>query len=117
MKTEYLVMLSEIIDKMEIADELKSLEINTGNTKKDNEELGKKVIMMIFTKIYKCKTEFYSFIATYKGYLKDEEDYENDEAYTIARKEAIKQAKGEDIIAILKEIAKLPGVADFLATA
>ena len=35
MKTEYLVMLSEIIDKMGIADELKSLEINTGNEKKD----------------------------------------------------------------------------------
>lgn len=117
MKTEYLVMLSEIIDKMGIADELKSLEINTGNEKKDNEELGKQAIMMIFTKIYKCKKEFYSFIAVYKGYLKDEDDYDNESEYETARKEAIKQAKNEDIISILKEIANLPGVTDFLAIA
>lgn len=117
MKTEYLVMLSEIIDKMGIADELKTLEINTGNTEKDNEELGKQVIMMIFTKIYKCKKEFYSFIATYKGYLKDEEDYESEEEYETARKAAIKQAKSEDIISILKEISKLEGVKDFLSIA
>lgn len=117
MKTEYLVMLSEIIDKMGIADELKTLEINTGNSEKDNEELGKQVIMMIFTKIYKCKKEFYSFIATYKGYLNDEEDYENEEAYETARKAAIKQAKSEDVISILKEISKLEGVKDFLSIA
>lgn len=117
MKTEYLVMLSEIIDKMGIANELKSLEINTGNTDKDNEELGKQVIMMIFTKIHKCKKEFYSFIATYKGYLKDEDEYENESEYETARKKAIKQAKNEDIIAILKEISKLEGVKDFLSIA
>ncbi len=117
MKTELLVMLSEIIDKMGIADELRTLEINTGNENKDNEELGKQVIMMIFTRIYKCKNEFYSFIARYKGYLKDEEDYESIEAYETARKNAIKQAKDEDFISILKEISNLPGVKDFLATA
>ena len=117
MKTEYLVMLSEIIDKMGIADELKTLEINTGNTAKDNEELGKQVIMMIFTKIYKCKKEFYSFIATYKGYLSDEEDYESEEAYEAARKVAIKQAKSEDVVSILKEISKLEGVKNFLSIA
>lgn len=117
MKTEYLVMLSEIIDKMGIAEEIKNLEINTGDVNKDNEELGKSLIMMIFTRIYKCKTEFYTFIAKFKGYLKDEEDYENVEVYETAKKEAIKKAKEEDIIAILKEISKLDGVKDFLSIA
>lgn len=117
MKTEYLIMLSEIIDKMGIAEDIKSLEINTGDEKKDNEELGKQVIMMIFTKIYKCKKEFYTFIATYKGYLKDSDDYESEEEYETARKDAIKKAKEEDIIAILKDISKLEGVKDFLSLA
>lgn len=44
MKTEYLVMLSEIIDKMGIADELKSLEINTGNEKKIMKNLVNKLL-------------------------------------------------------------------------
>ena len=117
MKTEYLIRLSEIIDKMGISEDIKSLEVNTGDEAKDREELGKQLIMMIFTKIYKCKKEFYTFIAIYKGFLKDEEDYENDEAYEAARKEAIKKAKEEDIISILKDISKLEGVKDFLSIA
>lgn len=117
MKTEYLVMLSEIIDKMGIANEIKNLEINTGDVNKDNEELGKTLIMMIFTRIYKCKTEFYTFIAKFKGYLQDEEDYESVDAFEAAKKDAIKKAKEEDIIAILKEISKLEGVKDFLSIA
>lgn len=117
MKTEYLIMLSEIIDKMGISEEIKSLEINTEDEQKDNEELGKQLIMMIFTKIYKCKKEFYTFIATYKGYLKDEEEYENSETYELAKKEAIKKAKEEDVMSILKDISKLEGVKDFLSIA
>lgn len=117
MKTEYLILLSEIIDKMGISEDLKNLEVNTGDEEKDSEELGKKIIMMIFSKIYKCKKEFYSFIATYKGYLKDEEDYSSEEEYLTAKKEGIKKAKEEDIIKILKEVASLEGVKDFLSIA
>ena len=53
MKTEYLLMLSEILDKMEITEELKSLEVNTGDEKKDQEELGKQLIALLVTRIYK----------------------------------------------------------------
>lgn len=127
MKTEYLLMLSEIIDKMEITEELKSLEINTGDEKKDQEELGKQLIALFITRIYKCKTEIYKFIATYKGYYpedlefskEDTEEIKKDKSnkYEEACKDALKKAKNEDIISILKEVAKLPGISDFLSIA
>ena len=37
--------------------------------------------------------------------------------YESACKEAIKKAKNEDVIAILKEVSKLPGLSDFLSIA
>lgn len=127
MKTEYLLMLSEILDKMEIAEELKSLEINTGDEAKDQEELGKQLITLLVTRIYKCKKEVYTFIATYKDYFPDDLEFENEDTeeikqektkqYDLACKEAIKRAKNEDVIAILKEVSKLPGLSDFLSIA
>lgn len=127
MKTEYLLMLSEILDKMEITEELKSLEVNTGDEKKDQEELGKQLITLLVTRIYKCKNEVYKFIATYKGYFPDELEFTNEDTeetkkekttqYELACKEALKKAKNEDVIAILKEVSKLPGLSDFLSIA
>ena len=127
MKTEYLLMLSEILDKMEITEELKSLEVNTGDEKKDQEELGKQLIALLVTCIYKCKTEVYKFIATYKGYYPEELEFNSEDTeeikkdktnkYELACKEAIKKAKNEDVIAILKEVSKLPGLSDFLSIA
>lgn len=140
MKTKYLIMISEIIDKMGIKNELKSLEINTGNTERDNEELGKEIIALLITRIYKCETEVYTFIADYKGYLPDKDNYEAsmeidpaieltkdqlkdiekkqkelDYQYKKDLKEALKRAKDEDVIAIFKEVSKLEGVKNFLA--
>lgn len=133
MKTEYLIMLSEIVDKMDIKEELKSMEINTGNEEKDNEELGKQLIALMITRIYKCKNEIYAFVASYRGYLPQEEQYEIDplldedyteekekelkKQYRIAFKEAIKKAKDEDIVKVFKEISKLDGVKSFLSVA
>ena len=117
MKSEYLLLLSEILDKMEIAEELKTMEVNTGDEKKDREELGKQLIALLMTKLYKCKKEVYSFVAMYKGYLKSEEDYDTEEEYKAALKEAIKKAKSENIFDIFKEISKLDGVKDFLSIA
>ncbi len=136
MKTKYLIMLSEIIDKMEIKEELKNLEINTGNDAKDNEEVGKEAIALLITHIYKCEKEVYSFIAAYKGYLPNKNNYEYDpegdpnysgpkyaeekqlsldRQYKKDLKAALEKASEEDIIPIFKEVAKLDGVADFLA--
>ncbi len=137
MKTKYLIMLSEIIDKMEIKKELKSLEVNTGDEAKDNEELGKELIALIITRIYKCEKEFYSFIASFKGYLPDKRDYEYDpeehldytkdqanaeisrlnKEYKTKCKEALKKAEDEDIIQIFKDLSKLDGVKSFLSLA
>ena len=127
MKTEYLLMLSEILDKMEITEELKSLEVNTGDEKKDQEELGKQLITLLITRIYKCKNEVYKFIATYKGYFPEELEFSSEDTeetkkdktaqYESACKEAIKKAKNEDVIAILEEVSKLPGLSDFLSIA
>jgi hypothetical protein len=95
-ETEIIMSLSEIIDKMGIANELKQLEVNTGDEKKDLEKLGQEVIILIFTKLYKVKDEVYDLISKYK-------------------KISIEQAKTEDAIGIFKEILNIDGVRDFLS--
>ena len=95
-ETEIIMSLSEIVDKMGIANELKQLEVNTGDEKKDLEKLGQEVIILIFTKLYKVKDEVYDLISKYK-------------------KISIEQAKTEDAIGIFKEILNIDGVKDFLS--
>lgn len=95
LSTEMIMHLSACIDKMEIGEELKNLDVNTGNVEKDNEELGKQLIVLIITKLHKAKDEIYEMIATYKGVSIDE-------------------AKKEEIIPIIKEILSIDGVKDFL---
>lgn len=95
LNTEVVMLLSECIDKMEIGEQLKSLNVDTGNTKQDNEELGKQLIILIISKIYKAKDTIYELIATYKGI-------------------SIEEAKKQDIIPIIQEILGINGVKDFL---
>jgi len=68
MKTKYLLLLSEIIDKMDIKEELQNLDFNTGDEKEDREKLGAALITLIITRIYKCEKEVYTFVANYRGY-------------------------------------------------
>lgn len=93
--TEIIMSLSEIIDKMGIANELKQLEVTTGDEKKDLEKLGQEVIILIFTKLYKVKEEVYDLISKYRNI-------------------SIEEAKQEDAIGIFKEILNIDGVRDFL---
>lgn len=93
--TEIIMSLSEIIDKMGIANELKQLEVTTGDEKKDLEKLGQEVIILIFTKLYKVKEEVYDLISKYRNI-------------------SIEEAKKEDAIGIFKEILNIDGVRDFL---
>lgn len=95
LNTEVVMLLSECIDKMEIGEQLKSLNVDTGNTKQDNEELGKQLIILIISKIYKAKDTIYELIATYKDI-------------------SIEEAKKQDIIPIIQEILGINGVKDFL---
>ena len=94
--TEIIMSLSEIIDKMGIANELKQLEVNTGDEKKDLERLGQEVIILIFTKLYKVKEEVYDLISKYRNI-------------------SIEEAKQENAIGIFKEILNIDGVRDFLS--
>lgn len=96
LSTEVLITLSAIIDKMEIADQLKNLNVTSGDAKKDNEELGKQLIVLLITKLHKAKEEIYDLIAAYKNIDREE-------------------AKKENAIAIIKEILALDGIKDFLS--
>lgn len=127
MKTKYLLLLSEIIDKMDIKEELQNLDFNTGNEKEDREKLGTALITLIITRIYKCEKEVYTFIAKYKEYYPSKPVFTNEDSeetkaehnrkYEEAIRNALEKAENEDIIALFKEISKLPGVASFLSLA
>ena len=127
MKTKYLLLLSEIIDKMDIKEELQNLDFNTEKKKEDREKLGAALITLIITRIYKCEKEVYTFVANYRGYYpskpvftdEDTEDIktEKNKKYEEDLKLALEKAENEDIIALFKEISKLPGVASFLSIA
>lgn len=127
MKTKYLLLLSEIIDKMDIKEELQNLDFNTGDEKEDREKLGAALITLIITRIYKCEKEVYTFVANYRGYYpskpvftdEDTEDIKTEinKKYEEDLKLALEKAENEDIIALFKEISKLPGVASFLSIA
>ena len=67
LSTEVMITLSACIDKMEISQELKNLEIDTGDEKKDNEELGKQLIVLIITRLHKAREEIYEMVSLYKG--------------------------------------------------
>lgn len=95
LSTEMIMCLSACVDKMEIGEQLKEMEINTGDSEKDHEELGKQLIVLIISKIHKAKDEIYEMIAAYKNITPEE-------------------AKKVEIIPIIKEILGIDGVKDFL---
>lgn len=127
MKTKYLLLLSEIIDKMDIKEELQNLDFSTGNEEADREKLGTALITLLITNLHKCKKEVYTFVATYKGYYPkkptfNESDTEESiktkkEEYATAVQNALDKAENEDVIAIFKEFSKLPGIENFLSIA
>lgn len=95
METQYVMLLSEIIDKMDIKDDLINIEINTGDKKNDNVEIAKQILSIIISKIYKAKDEIYKFISEYKQISIDE-------------------AKKTDIIKFIKEdLGQIKGISDF----
>lgn len=59
--SKLLIKLSMIIDKMGIADEIANIDKGT------NEEVGKALLSIIISKIYKAEKEIYEWIADVKG--------------------------------------------------
>ena len=125
MKTKYLLLLSEIIDKMDIKEDLQNLDFNTGDEKADREKLGTALITLLMTKIYKCPKEVYTFIATFKNYYPEKPVYTDEDTeetrknkmveYQKAVQEALNKAENEDVIDVFKEISKTPGISSFLS--
>ena len=77
--TETLIKLTSIIDKMNIADELKNID------KPTTEELGTEILVLFMTNLYKAEKEIYDFVISYVGLFKEptvDESIENyDEVY------------------------------------
>jgi hypothetical protein len=88
METQVFIKLSAMIDKMGI-----DLSTIQGKT---NEETGLKMISIIIKNIYKAEQELYELIAL-KNKIETEE------------------AKKINVIAFIKELMKVDGMADFLA--
>ena len=102
---ETIMILSEMIDKMEIKDELKNIDAKT------NEEVGQELVLLLVTKLYKVKDIFYEFIINYKN-IEIAEDLSEEEKH----KKAIEIAKKTDAIEFFKELLQVEGLSDFLAS-
>lgn len=90
MNAQLLIKISLIIDKMGIANDIMSID------KSSNEEVGKALIALIISKMYKAENEVYEVIAEYKNIT-------------------VEEAKKAEIMPILKDLLKLKEVKDFLS--
>ena len=116
LSTETLIKLTSIIDKMNIADDLKNLD------KPTTEELGTELLVLFMTNLYKAEKEIYDFVISYVGLFEEPIIDENIENYEeIYKKEydkkynqALKEAKKYDFISIIKGLLKIDGMPDFL---
>ena len=90
MNAQLLMKISLIIDKMEIANDIMNID------RSSNEEVGRALIALIISKMYKAENEIYEVIAEYKSI-------------------SVEEAKKTEIIPILKDLLKLKDVKDFLS--
>lgn len=94
--TKVAIKMSAIVDKMEIGQQLKDLNVETGDEQKDREELGKQLIILIISKLYKAENEIYELIALCKNIT-------------------VEEAQNIAVIPFLKELFGIAGVTDFLS--
>jgi len=95
LSVESLMLLSEIIDTMDIKEELQAINVTEKDEKKAQRELVKQFLILFVTRLHKVKQPIYEFIAEYKGV-------------------SIEEAKKIDIIAVLKDMFAVDGTTDFL---
>lgn len=105
--TKDIMLLSEIISKMGISEELKNINRDT------TEEVGTELIILLTTNLYKADNLVYKFIANHKHFF-DENIKEDAPEYQLMYEQAIKKAQNEDFITIMKEILNIDGASDFL---
>ena len=90
--------MSLIINKMGISSLIMQLNIDTGDDKRDREELGKQLIALIIDNFYKAEDEIIELISILKGISKEE-------------------AEEIDIIPVIKDLLSNDKVKDFLKLA
>lgn len=93
--TKTICKLSLIINKMGIASLILDLNVETGDEKKDNKELVKRIIMLFVENLYKAENEMNELISMLKGI-------------------SIEEAKNVDITPIVKELLNNDSVKNFL---
>lgn len=94
-KPKALSKMSLIINKMGISSIIMDLNIDSGDDKKDREELGKKLVALFIDNLYKAEDEIIELISILYGIKKEE-------------------AENVDIIPIIKELVNNEKIRDFL---
>ena len=97
--------LSEFIDVMEIGKDILNIEGKT------NEEVGKELIVLFVSRLYKAKKQYYDFVIKYKNIEINDEALNDEEKY----KKKIEIVENMDAIEIFKELLQIEGIYDFLA--
>lgn len=87
--------MSLIINKMGISSLIMQLNIDSGDDKKDREELGKQLVALVIDNLYKAEEETIELISILKGISKEE-------------------AEEVDIIPLIKELINYDKFKDFL---
>lgn len=105
LKNNVLMALSEMIDIMDIKKEI--MNING----KSNEEVGQELIMLLITKLYKAKRQYYEFVIKFKNVKIEDENLNKEEKY----EKAIEIVENMDAIEIFKELIQIEGLSNFLA--
>jgi len=98
-KTKHLFLLSAVIDKMDLDQDLKEL-FKKGKAKKSKEEIGKDIIFSLAKKLYKAESEIMKLIAGIT-------DKTVEEAEELPMKETLE---------IIKSMLSEEGVLDFLSS-
>lgn len=100
-----LMALSEMVDAMGISKEMTKIEGKT------NEEVGKELIGLFFTKLYKAKKQYYNFIIEFKEINIEDKNLTEEEIYN----KKIEIAANMDVIELFKELFQIEGISDFLS--
>ncbi len=106
LKNSVLMTLSEMIDVMDIKREIVNI---NGKT---NEEVGKELVMLLITKLYKAKRQYYDFVIKFKNIKIEDENLSEEGKY----EKAIEIVENMDAVEIFKELIQIEGLSDFLAS-